>query len=109
MNGEEGLESEFHVDGVRLYDVSEFIYLRYVLDEAGIDGAECSRTEASGRRVASAIRSLVSARNLQIECATVLHETLIVSVLTYGSETMLWNEKERSRIKDGQPQRLVWY
>ena len=29
----------------------------------------------------------------------VLHEKLLVPVLLYGSETMLWKEKERSRIK----------
>ena len=29
----------------------------------------------------------------------VLHETLLVPVLMYGSETMLWKEKIRSRIK----------
>ena len=27
-----------------------------------------------------------------------MHEALLVSVLTYGSETMLWEEKEGSRI-----------
>ena len=29
----------------------------------------------------------------------VLHETLLVPVLMYVSETMLWKEKERSRIR----------
>ena len=29
----------------------------------------------------------------------VLHETLFVLAITYGSETMLWKEKERSRIR----------
>ena len=29
----------------------------------------------------------------------VLHETLLVPVLTYGSETMLLKEKERSKIR----------
>ena len=29
----------------------------------------------------------------------VLHKTLLVPVLTYGSETMLWKEKERSRVR----------
>ena len=28
----------------------------------------------------------------------VLHESLLVPVLMYGNETMLWKEKERSRI-----------
>ena len=64
-------------------------YLRCVLDESGTDGAECSMKVASGRRVAGAIRSLVNARDLQLECGRVLHETLLVPVLMYGSETML--------------------
>ena len=34
-------------------------------------------------------RSLVNARDLQLECARFLHETLFVAVLTYGSETLL--------------------
>ena len=42
---------------------------------------------------------LVNARNLQPECARVLHESWLMPVLTHGSETMIWREKERSRIK----------
>ena len=52
------------------------------MEEAGTDEAECSRKVASGRRVADAIRSLVNARDLQIECSRSLHETLLVPVLT---------------------------
>ena len=44
---------------------------------------------ASGRRVAVTIRALVNARSLQLECARVLHESMFVPVLMYGSETML--------------------
>ena len=68
------MECEVHVDGVRLEHVSEFIYLGYVLDEAGTDGEECSsRKVASGRRVVDAIRSLVNARDLS---GLVLHEKI---------------------------------
>ena len=70
-----------------------------VLDEAGIDWAECSWKVTSGRRVAGAITFLVNARDLEIECARFLHETLLVLVLKYFNEAMLWKEKERSRIK----------
>ena len=49
----------------------------------------------SERRVAGAIRSLVNARSLQLKWARVLHESLLVPVLTYGSETMIWRKKER--------------
>ena len=39
---------------------------------------------------------LMNARCLQLECATVLHESLLVLALMYGSETIIWKEKERS-------------
>ena len=47
-----------------------------------------------GGEVAIDIRSLVNARGLQLECAGVLHESLLLPVLRYDME-----EKERSKIK----------
>ena len=59
------------------------------MDESGNDNAVCSRKVGSGRRVAgAAIRSLINARSLEFECARVLNESLLVAVLTYGSETI---------------------
>ena len=81
LNGEEGLEFEVHVNGICLEHVSEFKYLGCVLDESGTNGAKCSRKVACGRRVAVAIRSVVNAMDLQLECARVFHETLLVPVL----------------------------
>ena len=75
-----------------------FKCLGCVLNQLGTDEAECSRKEASGMKVAVAIKSLFNSRNLQLECARVLHKSLLVHVLTYGSKTMIWREKERSRI-----------
>ena len=82
---------------IRLDHISEFKYLGCVLNESGTDDAECSRKVASGRRVAGAIGSLFNAKNLQLECAKVLHESLLVPV-TYSSVTLIWREKERSCI-----------
>ena len=42
---------------------------------------------------------MVNARGLQLECVRVLHEGLLMSVLLYGSETILLRKKERSRIR----------
>ena len=53
----------------------------------------------SGRRDAGAIRYLVSARDLQLEYARVFRVSLLVYVLMYGTETMIWKEKERFRIR----------
>ena len=72
----------------------EFKYLGCVLDES-----ECSRKAVTGKRVSGAIRSLVNVRGLQLECARVLHETLLMAVLMYGSETMIWKEEDRCKIR----------
>ena len=87
---------DIHVDGICLEHVSEYKYLGCVLDVSGTDRAECSRKMASRRRGSGAIRSLINARDLQLEFDRVLHETLLVPVFTYGRDTMLWIEKERS-------------
>ena len=34
-----------------------------------------------------------------LECARVLHKTVLVPFLMYGSDTMIWKEKERFRIR----------
>ena len=62
-----------------------------VLDESGTDEEECSRKVASGRRVVGAIRFLVNVRSLQ--CATVLHESLLMPILTCGGEAMIRRER----------------
>ena len=69
------------------------------MDDSGTEDTEYSRKVESGRRVTSVTRSLFNARNLQLECARVLHELMLVPVLTYSSETMIWRQNERSRIR----------
>ena len=98
LNGKEGLEWDVCVEVISLEIILEFKCLRSILDESGIDWAACSREVESRKRVAGAIGYLVNARDLQHECARVLQETLLVPVLMYGSETLVWEEKERSRI-----------
>ena len=61
------------MDGVRLEQMSKFKYLGCVLNESGTDVAECCRKVARGKKVASAITSLVDASGL--------HEALRVPVL----------------------------
>ena len=51
------------------------------------------------RRGTGSIRSVVNAKDLQLECSRVFYETMLVPVLICGSESMLWKEKERSRIR----------
>ena len=91
LNEEERLESEVSVDGVQLQHVSEFKYLGSVLDGSGTNEAECRKKVVSRRMIIGAIRVLVKAK--------VLHESLLVPVLVYGSGTMIGKEKERSRIR----------
>ena len=89
------MEYEVYVDGIHLEPVSEYKYLGCVLDKIRYRRSIIYSREVAGtgRRVAGSMRSLVNARDLQLECARILHETLLVPVLMYDSETMLWKEK----------------
>ena len=64
------------------------------LDKSDTDEADCSRKVASGRMVAGVIMFLVNTRDLLLECARILHETLLLPVLVYGSETVTEGEGE---------------
>ena len=46
----------------------------------------------NGRKLAGAIRSLISGRGLQLECARVLDEALLMPVLMYGNESDMKRE-----------------
>ena len=70
--GEEGLECEVHADGTRLEFVIKFKYLGRILNELVKDGVECRCKVVSGRKGTGALRSLVNARSLQLECSGVL-------------------------------------
>ena len=103
LGRKEGLECKIHVDGIKC---QQFKYLGCVLDESDIVDAKCRTKVASGRKIAGAIRSLVNVKGLQLECARGQHEELLVPVLLYGNEKMIWREKERSRIRTGQMDNL---
>ena len=79
--------------------MSEFKYLGCFLNDSSTDEIECCRKVESGRKVAGAIRSLVNSRGFQLPYNWVFHESLLLPVLIYGSETMIWKKKERSRIR----------
>ena len=60
-----------------------------VFYESSTDVAERRRKVGSWGKVASAIRSLIKARGLQLECVRRMHDSLTVPVLLYGNETLI--------------------
>ena len=60
-----------------------------MLDEKRTDDAECSRKVLSGKKVAGAIKTLVNERGLSLNCARILHESMLLLMLLYGSECMV--------------------
>ena len=68
------------------------------MDGAGTDGAECSMKVANGRRVAGAIRSLINPKDLQLECARVLHETLLYMFLQTSEVCLVLGGWTESRM-----------
>ena len=57
-----------------------------------------NEVQASGKKVSGVTRFLVNGRGLQLG-ARGLNEALLESILLYSSETMIWGENDRSRIR----------
>ena len=55
--------------------------LEGVLNKSIADGVRCRRKVASKRNVVGAVRLLINARGLQLECARVLYEVCSCMVL----------------------------
>ena len=70
-----------------------------LLDELGIDGANYCRKVVGRRKLVCAIRYLVIAKSLHLECVRVIYEALLEPILLYGSNKMVCREKEKSRIR----------
>ena len=66
-----------------------------MLDKKATDDAECSKKVVNYRKVAGAIKSLVDVKGLSLECTRVLHEGMLLPVLMYTSETMIWETEEK--------------
>src|SRR5678815_5560557 len=96
---EDGPRCEVTLGGEQLEQVPEFTHLGYMLDEKGTDDAECSRKVVNGRKVTGANKSLVNVKGLNLECARVLHVGMLLPVLMYSSETMVWNMWYKSKVQ----------
>ena len=107
LGGEEGLECDVCINGY-VWSISRNLKTWDVFqtNQVQMRQSVVGRWRVGGRRVIGTIRSLVNDSSLELDCAGVLHESLLVSVLTLGSETMIWREKERSRIWDVQMDNL---
>ena len=53
-------------------------------------------------RVGEKLRTLPGPSLMLGVCILSVHEALVVSGILYDSETMIWREKEKSRIRDVQ-------
>ena len=49
--------------------------------------------------MAGAIESLVKARRLSFECNRVVHESMLLLVVMYGSKEMVWSQNYRSEVQ----------
>ena len=98
FGGEDGAICNIEMGGVCLEQVQNFKYLGSVLNEKGNDEADCDNKVLHGRKMAGAIRSLVNVKGMSVECARILHESILVPTLVYGSETMVWKERDRRRV-----------
>ena len=78
---------------------SEFKYLGGVWDKSGINEVEYYKKWQMEGGLQVLLNLWLMVRVYSFECTRVLHESLLVAVLMYGSVTMIWKMKEECRIR----------
>ena len=86
------------LNGERLEQVNEFVYLGSMFDRNGRIDGEITRRVNAGAQVVDAMNKFARDERLSKGARMAVYGSVVVPVLMYGSETWVWQKRHRSRI-----------
>ncbi|CAG4947225.1 unnamed protein product [Parnassius apollo] len=89
---------EIRIEGELIEQVDEFVYLGCIFSRDGRYDKDIERRVNAGNRVNGALHSIVKNQNVSKKARMVIHNTVLVPTLMYGSESWVWQKKHESRI-----------
>ncbi len=87
-------ECKIILNGEEMEEANEFKYLGSIMCKHGGTEGEIRERALQGRRVAGSLGRIMNGRSVSMEVKRDLRNTIIVSTLTYASETWAWNESQ---------------
>ncbi|KAK3893665.1 hypothetical protein Pcinc_002527 [Petrolisthes cinctipes] len=93
-----GTKCEITLRGERMEEVKEFKYLGTVMCKHGSMEGEIRERAVKGRQVIGSLGRIMKGRSVSMEVKRGLRNSIILSTLTYASETWTWSRAHQSRI-----------
>jgi len=86
------------MNGERLEQVDDFVYLGSLFERNGRIDSEVERRVNAGRRVLGAMKGVVKNQTVSKEAKVAVYKSVVVPTLMYGSEAWTWNKCHKSRL-----------
>ena len=90
-------ECNIEIDGERVKNVKETVYLGVKLSEDGKMGSEVERR--IGMQTVGAIKKVYDSREISREAKVTVFEAVAIPALTYGCESWVLTEREKLRLQ----------
>jgi len=92
-------ECNIEMDGEKVKNVREVVYLGVKLSEDGKMGSEVERRIGMTMQTVGAMKKVYESRDLSREAKVTVFEAVAVPTLTYGCESWVLKEREKSRLQ----------
>ena len=92
-------ECNIEIDGERVKNVKETVYLGVKLSEDGKMGCEVERRIEMTMQTVGAIKKVYDSREISREAKVTVFEAVAFPALMYGCESWVLTEREKSRLQ----------
>ena len=92
-------ECNIEIDGEKVKNVKETLYLGVKLCEDGEMEGEVERRIGMTVQAVGAMKKVYESRDVSREAKVTVYEAVVIPTLTYGCETWVLKEKEKSRLQ----------
>ena len=92
-------ECNIEIDGEKVKNVKETVYLGVKLSEDGKMGGEVERRIGMTMQTVGAMKKEYESREISREAKVTVFESVTIPTLTYGCEVWVLTEREKSTVK----------
>ena len=92
-------ECNIEIDGEKVKNVKETVYLGVKLSKDGKMGSEVERRIGMTMQTVGAMKKVYDSREISKEAKVTVFEAVAIPALTYGCEAWVLTEREKSRLQ----------
>ncbi|GBP64728.1 hypothetical protein EVAR_56760_1 [Eumeta japonica] len=96
--GECATECDVLLEGEKVEQVKEFVYLGSLFTNNGKHDREIERKVNAGNKVNGALLAIMNSKSFSRQVRLAIHNGILIPTPMYGSEDWIWQKKNENRI-----------